>query len=100
MPRKCCTPFCKTGYATCDEIVPIYGFPKDSDGGYGEEGTSWRNSLPNQITKITKNTGICRHYWPQDAEMILRHRHLIPKDTPSVFPETTSSMLPQTYNSK
>ena len=91
MPRKCSVGCCTGNYASSNEKVRIFRFPKEPG-----ECEKWISVLPNKISKVTPHIGICERHWPPDAEFVRIRRFSRPKDPPSVFVGCSNSMQRQT----
>ena len=101
MPRKCSVGNYKTNYdssvsSQSTEKIPVYKFPSDPD-----KLELWLSALPNLIFKesVTKNMGVCRRHWPDNANMIKTFGRYIPDEPPSIFPGCPKTFQRQTVPS-
>ena len=91
MPRKCSVIFCKSNYDSTEEKVCVYGFPNEE-----AEREKWIKALPNKISNITRNIGICVKHWPPDCPTRQVKRFKRPIEPPSIFPGCPPSCIPST----
>ena len=94
MPRRCCVALCMSNHDS-QEYITTYRFPKDP-----EQRERWRLSLPNVIKTVTDDMVVCIKHFPENEEFYRPNRspHLIPKNPPSLFPEFSTTFLPQTHS--
>jgi len=64
MPRKCSVGNCTSNYHSSEQNVRVYQFP--SDPALRER---WLSTLPNIVSDVTQNMGICELHWPAESPM-------------------------------
>ena len=89
MVNKCSVKGCKSNYrSNKSPYVPVYKLPEHT-----EDKKRWMEAISDNVENITRNTRICRLHWPPNEILMVRiKRFTRPKDPPTVFVSSTSTM--------